>query len=207
MTHPPLRVGLTGGIGSGKSLVAGVLRDLGAAVLDADQIAREVVAPGGPAYADVVREFGPGVLAPDGTVDRKALAARVFADPRARLRLNGLTHPHILRRLAEDAARLDATPGVDVIVFEIPLLLDVTDGRDLGLAGIVVVFAPEEARLDRIVARDGLLREDARRRLDAQVPLQDKVARADWVIDNGGSRDATRAQVEQVWRRWPHRQR
>jgi len=154
----------------------------------------------------VVREFGRGVLAPDGTLDRKVLAARVFVDPEARLRLNALTHPHIRRRMTEDAERLDATPGVDVIVFDIPLLLDVTDSRDLELHGIVVVFAPEEARLHRIVARDGLSREDARRRIDAQVPLQDKVARADWVIDNGGSRDATRAQVEQLWRGWPHRQ-
>ena len=100
--HPPLRIGLTGGIASGKSLVAGILRDLGAAVVDADQIARDVLAPGGPAYAGVVGAFGPRIVRPDGTVDRKALAARIFADPAARERLNALTHPYIRARMAED---------------------------------------------------------------------------------------------------------
>jgi dephospho-CoA kinase len=198
MSRAPFRVGLTGGIASGKSLVAGMLRDLGAAVVDADRIAREVVAPGGPAHDGVVRAFGPAVVRPDGTLDRQALAARIFADPAARRQLNALTHPHVRRRMAEEAARL-AAGGAGVIVFDIPLLLDTTDGRDLGLEGILVVSADDEVRVRRLMARDGLSEEEARRRLAAQMPLRDKVARADWVIDNSGAPEETRRQVERVW--------
>ena len=198
----PMRVGLTGGLASGKSLVAGMLRELGAAVVDADRIAREVLAPGGPAYPDVVREFGPEIVAADGTIDRPRLGARIFADPAARAQLNRLTHPHIRRRMVEEAARLAARPETQAIVFDIPLLLDTTDGREFDLDGIVVVAAPDALRLRRVAARDGLSPEEARRRLDAQVPLAEKIARADWVIDNGGTLEATRAQVERLWRRW-----
>ncbi len=200
MSRVPLRVGLTGGIGSGKSLVAEILRGLGAAIVDADRIAREVVAPGGPAYDDVARAFGPEALRPDATLDRRALAARVFADPAARRRLNALTHPHIRRRMAEEAARLAASDA-PVIVFDIPLLLETTDGRDLGLEGIIVVAADDEVRVRRLVARDGLSEEEARRRLGAQMPLRDKLPRADWVIDNNGTPEETRRQVERVWAR------
>ena len=198
----PMRVGLTGGLASGKSLVAGMLRELGAAVVDADRIAREVLAPGGPAYPDVVREFGPEIVAADGTIDRPRLGARIFADPAARAQLNRLTHPHIRRRMVEEAARLAARPETQAIVFDIPLLLDTTDGREFDLDGIAVVAAPDALRLRRVAARDGLSPEEARRRLDAQVPLAEKIARADWVIDNGGTLEATRAQVERLWRRW-----
>ncbi len=199
MTRRPLRIGLTGGIGSGKSLVAGMLRELGAAVVDADRVAREVMAPGGPAYADVVREFGPEVVGPDGSLDRRALAARIFGDAGARHRLNQLTHPHIRRRMAEEADRLAATPGVEVIVFDIPLLLETTDGRELGLDGIVVVYADEATRVRRLMARDGLSESDARQRVAAQMPLEDKVARADWVVDNRGTPEETRAAVDRLW--------
>ena len=192
-------VGLTGGIGSGKSMVAQRLRDLGAAVVDADAIAREVTAPGGPAYAAIVRAFGQSVLCCDGSLDRKALAARVFADEAARRQLNALTHPHIRQRMAEEGARLAATPGVGVVVFDIPLLLETTDGSDLGLEGVVVVTAADAVRIARLTARDGLTPRDARQRLDAQMPLAQKVARADWVIDNNGSAEQTREQVVKLW--------
>jgi dephospho-CoA kinase len=199
MNRRPLRIGLTGGIASGKSLVARCLGELGAAVVDADTIAREVVAPGGPAYEGVVRAFGPGMLRPDGTLDRKALANRVFTDAAARRQINALTHPHIRRRMAEEAARLSATPGVEVIVLDIPLLLETTDGRELELDGILVVDADEEARVARLVARDGLSLEDARRRLAVQMPLREKVVRADWVIHNNGTPEQTRRQVRALW--------
>ena len=199
MNRRPLRIGLTGGIGSGKSMVAQRLRDLGAAVVDADAIAREVTAPGGPAYAAIVRAFGQSVLCCDGSLDRKALAARVFADEAARRQLNALTHPHIRQRMAEEGARLAATPGVGVIVFDIPLLLETTDGSDLGLEGVVVVTAADAVRIARLTARDGLTPRDARQRLDAQMPLAQKVARADWVIDNNGSAEQTREQVLKLW--------
>lgn len=200
MSAGPLRIGLTGGIGSGKSLVARLLRDLGAAVVDADAVAREVVTPGRPAYDGIVKAFGPGVLRADGTIDRPALGARIFADAEARRTLNALTHPHIRRRMAEQAARLSSMPGVDVIVFEIPLLLETTDGGDLELDGIVVVDATEATRVARLIARNGFTEADARRRLAAQIPLSQKVARADWVIDNNGSPDETRGQVEALWK-------
>ena len=199
MSHRPLRIGLTGGIGSGKSMVARQLQELGAAVVDADAIAREVAAPGGPAYATIVQAFGPGVLCGDGSLDRKALAARVFADEAARRQLNALTHPHIRQGMAQEAARLAGTPGVEVIVFDIPLLLETTDGRDLGLDGVVVVTAADPVRIARLTARNGLTPFDARRRLDAQMPLAQKVARADWVIDNNGPAEQTREQVLELW--------
>lgn len=195
----PLRIGLTGGVASGKSTVTAALRAHGAAVVDADAIARDVVRPGGPAYQAVVDAFGPSVVSPDGTLDRKALAGRVFTDPAARQRLNALTHPHIRRRMAEEGARLTADGRPAVIVFDIPLLLDTTDGRDLSLDGIVVVYADRETQLRRLIGRGGLTADEARRRLDAQTRLEDKVKRADWVIDNSGTPDATRAQVERLW--------
>jgi dephospho-CoA kinase len=196
----PLRLGLTGGIGSGKSLVARQLRDLGAAVVDADVIAREVVAPGAPAYDDVVEAFGPGIVRPDGMIDRGALGARIFSDAEGRRTLNALTHPHIRRRMAEEAARLSAIPSVDVIVFDIPLLLETTDGRDIELDGIVVVDAGEDVRVARLMARDALTEAEARRRLAAQIPLSQKVARADWVIDNNGPPERTSEQVQALWK-------
>jgi dephospho-CoA kinase len=174
-----------------------MLRDLGAAVVDADQIAREVLAPTGPAYEDVVRAFGPDIVRPDGTLDRKALAARIFADASARERLNALTHPHIRARMAEETSRLSAAPGAEVVVLDIPLLFETRDASDLD--GVIVVYADEPARLRRLIVRDGLTEEEARRRVSAQMPLAEKVAHADWVIDNTGVPEATRRQVERVW--------
>jgi dephospho-CoA kinase len=199
MSRRPVRIGLTGGIGSGKTLVARLFKDFGAAIVDADAIAREVVAPGGPAYEAVVSAFGPTVVRADGTLDRKALGNRVFADAAARRRLNALTHPHIRRCMAEEASRLGSAPGVEVIVLDIPLLLETTDGRDLGLDGIVVVDADDDVRVGRLVARDGFSEAEARRRLAVQMPLREKVARADWVIDNNGSPEHTREQVRTLW--------
>ncbi len=199
MSRRPLRIGLTGGIGSGKTLVARLFKDFGAVIVDADAIAREVVAPGGPAYEGVVSAFGPSVVRADRTLDRKALGGLVFADAAARRRLNALTHPHIRRRMAEEASRLGSMPGLEVIVLDIPLLLETTDGCDLGLDGIVVVDADDDVRVGRLVARDGFSEADARRRLAAQMPLREKVARADWVIDNNGSPEHTREQVRALW--------
>jgi dephospho-CoA kinase len=195
----PLRVGLTGGVASGKSTVASALGAEGAAIIDADVLAREVVRPGGPAYEDVITAFGPSVVGPDGALDRPALAARIFSDPSARQRLNALTHPHIRHRMAEEAARRTAEARTAVIVFDIPLLLDTTDGRDLNLDGIIVVYADEATRVRRLMARNGLSEEEARRRLAAQVPLEDKKARATWVIDNSGAPAETQAQVKRLW--------
>src|SRR5262249_24487910 len=137
---------------------------------------------------------------PDGAIDRGALGARIFSDAEARRTLNALTHPYIRRRMAEEAARLSAMPSVDVIVFDIPLLLETTDGRDIELDGIVVVDAAEDVRVARLMARDALTEAAARRRLAAQIPLSQQVPHADWVIDNNGPPERTGEQVQTLWK-------
>ncbi|MDR7553979.1 MAG: dephospho-CoA kinase [Armatimonadota bacterium] len=195
-------IGLTGGIASGKTLVARMLRDLGAHVIDADALAREVVAPGAPAYREVVAAFGPAVVRPDGTLDRAALAARVFGDPQARATLNRIVHPHVRQRMAEALAAAAAAHPDGVIVLVIPLLLDTAPADLYPFDGIVVVWLDEAAQEARLMARDGLTREEARARIAAQRPLREKLAEATWVIDNSGTPEETRRQVEALWRRW-----
>ncbi len=187
---------------SGKSLVAGMLQALGAVVVDADVIAREVVAPGGQALREIATAFGNGVMQPDGALDRRALAERIFSDPGARARLNAITHPRIRRRMAEEVARVQAGRPDVVVIVDIPLLLDVTPPDAYDLDGIVVVAVDEATQEVRLAARDGITTEAARRRLQAQRPLREKVVLATWVIDNSGTTEATRRQVEDLWRGW-----
>jgi dephospho-CoA kinase len=195
-------IGLTGGIASGKSTVVAILRELGAHVIEADEVAREIVVPGSDALREIVAAFGAGALGPDGTLDRRALAARIFRDPDARRTLNAITHPRIRRRVAERIAAARAGDPGAVIVVDIPLLLDVAPRDAYALDGIVVVYADEAAQVARLAARDGLGPDDARRRLAAQRPLREKVGEATWVIDNSGPPEATRRQVQDLWRRW-----
>ena len=190
-------VGLTGGIASGKSLVAAILRELGAPVVDADALARVAVEPGRPAYEDIVREFGREVLAEDGTLDRKKLADIVFADPAKRKRLEGFTHPRIAQ-LAQQATAEHAARGEKVVIYEAALLVE--NGMYRFLDGLIVVAAPEEEQLRRAVLRDGQGEAAARARIAAQLPLPKKIEVATHVIDNSGTIDETRAQVERVWR-------
>jgi dephospho-CoA kinase len=174
-------VGLTGGIATGKSTFAAALRSLGVPVVDADQLARVVVAPGTPALAAVAAAFGPGVLAADGGLDRKALGALVFADGEARRRLEAITHPAIRQAMAAETARL-AAEGRDLAFYDAPLLYEV--GLDQAMALVVVVDAPPQAQLARLMARDGLAGAEAAARLAAQLPVAEKAARADVVVDN-----------------------
>ena len=190
-------IGLTGGIASGKSTVAAILRELGAPIVDADVLARQVVEPGQPAYQDLVREFGTGILAADGTLDRKKLGERVFADPTARGRLNAITHPRIGAAGQEAIARHVAA-GAPVVIYEAALIVE--NGMHRLLDGLIVVSASPEAQLLRTVTRDGLDQAAARARLAAQLPLADKLAAATHVIDNSGSLAETRAQVASLWR-------
>jgi dephospho-CoA kinase len=189
-------IGLTGGIASGKSTVARILRELGAPVVDADVLARQVVEPGQPAYEDIVREFGTGVLAADGTLDRKKLGERVFGDPAARARLNAITHPRIGAAGQAEIARHVAA-GAPVVFYEAALIVE--NGMHRLLDGLVVVSASPEAQLVRTMQRDGLDDSAARARLAAQLPLADKLAAATHVIDNSGTPDDTRAQVVALW--------
>lgn len=189
--------GLTGGIASGKSTVAGALRSLGATVVDADQLARDVVAPGQPALEEI-RARWPDVVAADGTLDRKALGAVVFADPAARQALEAITHPRIGARSAQLLSEARER-GEPVAFYEAALLVE--KGLDEGFDGLVVVSVPESVQLQRLMARDGLDEEAARQRLAAQAPLSRKLERATDVVDNAGDLAQTRAQVEALWKK------
>jgi dephospho-CoA kinase len=195
-------IGLTGGIASGKSAVSGMLRELGAVVIDADAVAREVVAAGSPVLRQIAAVFGPSVMAPDGTLDRRALAERIFQDPEARRTLNAITHPPIRRRLAEAVEAVRQTQPDAIVIVDIPLLLDTASADAYRLDGVIVVYVDEATQVARASARDGITAAAARGRLDAQRPLREKLAEATWIIDNSGSREDTRRQVEALWHRW-----
>ncbi|QIA28151.1 dephospho-CoA kinase [Thermaerobacter sp. PB12/4term] len=196
----PLLIGLTGGIGSGKSSVAAMLASLGAAVVDADAIARAVVEPGEPALARLVEAFGPGILRPDGTLDRRALGRRVFGDDAARKTLEGIVHPAIRKRTWDRIGALMAAGSHPAVVWDVPLLFEV--GAEKLVDQVWVVTAPRAVRLQRLRQRDpDLSPEELERRMAAQMPLEEKAARAHVVIDNGGDLEATRRQVEAAWRR------
>jgi dephospho-CoA kinase len=174
-------VGLTGGIATGKSTFAAALRALGVPVVDADALARAVVAPGAPALAAIAAAFGEGVLGPDGALDRKRLGALVFSDAGLRRRLEAITHPAIRRAMQAETARL-AAEGHDLAFYDTPLLYEV--GLESALALVVVVWAPPDVQRRRLAARDGLSPSDAEARLRAQWPIEEKVARADVVVEN-----------------------
>lgn len=192
-------VAVTGGIASGKSAVAARLAELGAVVVDADQVAREVVEPGTPALARIAREFGPEFVRPDGSLDRQRLGAVVFADPEKRLLLNAITHPAVAERSHELFARAAAADPDAIVVYDVPLLVDTdrTDEFDL----IVTVVADAEERVRRMVALRGMTEDEARGRIAAQAGDDERIAIADVVIDAGGSLDDTRAQADDLWRR------
>jgi dephospho-CoA kinase len=198
-------IGLTGGIGTGKSTVARMLAELGAVVIDSDAIVHELQAPGTPLLAAIVDAFGPDVLRPDGALDRAALGALVFADPEARARLNALVHPAVGR---ESLRRLEAAraAGAALVVLDIPLLFETrvrgTASRaNLGSEAVVVVYAPRELQIARQLERNGYDRAEAERRVDAQMSIEEKRSLADHVIDNSGSLDATRRQVRELYER------
>jgi dephospho-CoA kinase len=195
LTDAMVLVGLTGGIGAGKSAVSARLAELGAIVIDADRLARDVVAPGTDGLAEVVAAFGDGVLDASGALDRAALGRRVFADPEARQRLEAIVHPRVRARTAALAA---AAPPGSVVVNDVPLLVEA------GLAGgydlVLVVLAPERVRLERLVRDRGMAEAEARARIAAQCSDDERRAVADVVIDNDGSLEELRAAVDRVWR-------
>ena len=189
-----LHVGLTGGIGSGKSEVARLLAARGAVVVDSDVLAREVVAPGTDGLTEVVAAFGPEVLTPAGELNRPALGRLVFADPSARATLEGIVHPRVRRRAAEIAA---AAAADAVVVHDVPLLVET--GQQDRFDEVVVVDVPDEVQVDRLVRVRGMDEGDARARIAAQASRTDRLAAATVVIDNSGSLDALRARVDEVW--------
>jgi dephospho-CoA kinase len=189
-----VRVGLTGGIGAGKSEVSRLLASYGAVLIDSDVVAREVVAPGTEGLAAVVAEFGDDVLAPDGSLDRPRLGAIVFADPGRRAALNAIVHPLVRRRTAE----LEAAAGPDaVVVNDVPLLVE--NGLAPLYDVVVVVDASPATQLDRLTRLRGMTPDDARARMAAQATREERLAAADVVIDNDGPLESLEPQVRKVW--------
>ena len=191
-----LLVGLTGGIGSGKSTVARMLEARGAVVFDADLLAREAVEPGTPGHAAVIERFGADVLAPGGELDREALASIVFADPSARRDLEGIVHPEVRRLFAEGTEAYRDTDRV--VVFSAPLLVET--GMHTAFEVLVVVSATTGTQIERLMRERGMSEPAIRARIDAQAPLEDKAAVADFLVDNEGSLDALEGQVERLWK-------
>jgi dephospho-CoA kinase len=188
-------LGLTGGIGSGKSMVAQMFAELGAVVLDADQLAREVVEPGQPALREIAATFGPGMLLSDGRLDRPKLAEIIFADPAQRAKLDAITHPRIRALMEERIKARRSGPGV--LIVDIPLLYE--NDRTHTVERVIVVWVDPKTQQRRLRERDRLSADAARQRIAAQMPLDLKRARADHVIDNSGSRQDTRRQVEAIY--------
>ena len=198
MTAPRkfLLVGLTGGIATGKSTVAETLRRLGAEVIDADQLARDVVAPGEPALAAIVREFGE-VRNADGTLDRKKLGAVVFSDPARRQRLEAITHPAIRDRFLARLRALEAGGYDGLVFFDAPVMIE--SGNYRNMDRLVVVFTDEATQRGRLMARDGMGEAEASSRMATQMPVVDKAKLADYVIDNTGDRAVTAARTREVY--------
>jgi dephospho-CoA kinase len=197
-----LVIGLSGGIGTGKSTVARMFAAQGAVVIDADAIVHELQARGQPLVAELAAAFGPGVLDAEGGLDRAALGAIVFRDPEARARLGSIVHPKVGAEFARRIAAARAA-GAPVLVLDIPLLFE---GRKAGTGSAaqlrfdatVLVYAPEAMQVERQLARDGCARDEARRRVEAQLPIEEKKALADYVIDNSGALEETERQVRDV---------
>lgn len=192
-----LLVALTGGIASGKSTVARRLAERGAVVVDADQVARDVVAPGEPALSRIAEAFGSGVIAADGSLDRAALGAIVFQDPEARTTLNAITHPAVSQRSHELFAAAAAADPEAIVVYDVPLLVEA--GRTGEFDLIVVVHAPTETRLRRMVELRGMTRDEALHRIRSQATDTERLAIADVVIDADGTVDETLAQTDALW--------
>lgn len=199
-------LGLSGGIGTGKSSVAELLAEMGATVIDADAIVHELQAAGAPMLDEIARAFGPEVIDRDGALDRAALGAIVFRDPEARVQLGRIVHPEVgvtmARRMAEATS-----DGASLIVLDIPLLFEGRKARTGGASALpfdatVLVYAPEETQIERQMRRDGCTREEALLRIRAQLPIEDKKAMADIVIDNSGSLDETKRQIRELFERF-----
>jgi dephospho-CoA kinase len=192
-------IGLTGGIAAGKSTVSARFAEHGAVVVDADRLAREAVAPSSPGLAAVRDRFGPSVIAPDGSLDRPALGAVVFADAAARKDLEAITHPEVWR-LAQE--RFDAAAAADpdaLVVYDVPLLAEARGSRPIRFDAVVVVDAPAETRVQRLVEHRGMTAEEARRRVDAQASDAERLALADHVVDATGSLQDTLRSADAVW--------
>lgn len=184
-TEGGMIVGLTGGIATGKSLVSNELKKLGAHIIDADLIAREIVEPGKPAYKELIEAFGEGILREDGTLDRKKLGGMVFSDREKLRKINSITHPKILKRVDEEIARINSGGKDAVIVVDAAVLIEA--GAHKTVDKVIVVYSSEDRQIERIRKRDSLTEAEARCRIDSQIPLKEKLRYADYVIYNDGT--------------------
>jgi dephospho-CoA kinase len=191
-----LKIAITGGAGSGKSMVARMFQELGGAVLDADEIAHRVVAVGAPAWQELKQAFGPEFFGEDGELDRARMARQVFADPEARLRLNEIVHPHVAKEIRERLEDLRGR-GVRMVLVEVPLLFEA--GLAEGYDKVIVVDADSQEQVARLLERDRRDEAEIQGIINAQMPLQDKAAKADFVVNNRGALPDTRKQVEKIW--------
>ena len=197
---PAMKVlGLTGNIASGKSTVARMLERMGVRIIDADLIAREVVEPEKPAWADIVRKFGPGILGPDGAIDRRRLGEIVFGDESKRRLLMDITHPRIKEAVRERIAEY-RKENVPVVVVEAALIVERGGFREF-LDGLIVVTANEESQIERLRKRDEHTREEALARIGSQMPAGEKARHADYLIDNSGTEEETEEQVKKLWQK------
>ncbi|MGD8564521.1 MAG: dephospho-CoA kinase [Desulfarculaceae bacterium] len=194
-----LKAGLTGGIATGKSSVARMFEQLGAPLIDSDRLARKVVSQGSKAHAEIVAAFGQGVLKPDGELDRQGLRERVFNDAGARRRLEAIVHPRVSRLVGERLAQLAKKNQAKVVLVDVPLLYEAEVENKFDQ--VVLVYAPPAQQIERLMARDGIEKRQAQLALSAQMPIEQKRAKAQILIDNTGSLEETRRQVEAVWER------
>jgi dephospho-CoA kinase len=192
-----LKVGLTGGLASGKSFVGQALGDLGCHLIQADELGHEILLPGGEAYEDVAREFGPGILNEDGTIDRKRLAAEVFGKPERLEKLNQLVHPHVFRRERELFEQFADSQPHGIVVVEAAILIET--GNYKAFDRVILVECSEELQIERAMKRDHLSREEVLARLRRQMPLAEKRKFADYVIDTSGSKEETLFRIREVY--------
>jgi dephospho-CoA kinase len=192
-------IGLTGGIASGKSLVAEALKRLGAHLIDADEIAREVVKPGLPAYLDIAKEFGEGIFNPDKTINRKALGKLVFSNPEIRKRLEQITHPRILDEINKNIKAVKGKNPDAIIVVDAALLIEA--GLYKKMDKVIVVYTDKKTQIERMMKRDGFTMDEAKNRISAQMPLQEKRKYADFVIENveGKGQDEVKKEVKRIF--------
>jgi dephospho-CoA kinase len=193
MSERKIRIGLTGGFGTGKSTVAGIFKELGAGIIDADELARECLRPGREEYGEAIEQFGDKILTPDGGIDRQALAEEVFADPRLLAKLNRIIHPGVIREMERRLTRSSRPVRVAVI----PLLFEAGLNDDFDY--IVTVAADPQTVRKRTASARGMTEREIARRRSAQLPLAEKIRRADFVIDNNGTVAETRKQAEKIW--------
>ena len=193
----PWLLGVTGGIASGKTIVASMLEELGAPIIDFDLIARQVVEPGKPAFKQIVDYFGKQILLEDGTLDRKKLSKSVFQDLEKRKKLESFTHPRIYEAFLKQVNEITEKGSEAVIQVVVPLLIE--SNLQYMFDRLLVVYIPQEQQIERLVERDGISREEAADMLKAQLPIDEKLGYADFVVDNQGSVEETRKQVEDIW--------